>query len=269
MANENQAQAVGGYGYESDEVKLSTLHFGGNFGNCFMTKFEYNDHAGKEGAEGEALDIVFNIGGTEKNMRMFPVTKAFDKDNTEVTDPQHPAFIAAQKNFNAICVQILKCFKDEDSVKAALTKRINSFKEFCGILMAGVPKNFSEVPLDIFLQWQWSITGENDKTYLELPKKISYGRFVCKHEIPTSGEWTKVVTDSELYYIDATAKQVEENPELKKTAPRHSNFSRNQWFVNSKFFTQQKEEAGNVLNESAGNNNAASNTPAASGNPAW
>src|SRR5688500_17577353 len=99
MADNINEQVSGMYGYEDDTVKVSNLHFGGNFGKTFLTKFEHTFKGGKDGADQEALDITFNINGTDKSYRMFPITKAFDAQNNEVTDPNHDAFKEAVKNF--------------------------------------------------------------------------------------------------------------------------------------------------------------------------
>jgi hypothetical protein len=257
MADEKNVQGTPmGYGYEDDTVKQSTFHFGGNFGTCKLTKFEWTDKGGKKDESGnptagEALDIVFNIGGTEKSYRMFPVTKAFDENQVEVTDPTHPAFLAAAKNFNQICTQILKCFVDENDVKAGLSKRIASFKDFCAVLMGMLPKDYATKPLDIFLQYQWKIGGENNRTFLEIPKNIKQGKFLCAAVVPTSGAWTEIRNDKEMFYVDATEAQIKENPVLVSSAPRHPFFSRTEWFVNSNFATQQSEGGETTPNTSS------------------
>lgn len=233
-----------GYGFEDDNVQQSTMHFGGNFGHTYITKFELNTKAGKKDeqgnpTDGEALDVVFDINGTEKNYRLYPVLKAFDENNTEITDPKHPAFQKAMKNFSQICVQIMKCFVDENDVKAALAKRIESFKDYVGILIGLLPKNFSEKKLDIFLQWGWQITGENDKTYLEIPKKVQYGKFLCAAVEPVNGPWKLVTTEDGTEYRDGANN-------------KHPYFSRSVWFNESNFAKQQKEggDTANALNNS-------------------
>lgn len=238
------------FGYEDDTVKQSTFHFGGNFGKTFMTKFEWGDMFGKKNDDGtptpgEALDIVFNINGTDKSMRMFPVIKAFDDNNQEVTDPTNPAFITAQKVFNQICTQVMKCFIKEEELKAAIQKWATggtiTFKSFCGLLMSLLPKNYKEIPLDIFMQFQYNIKGDNKATYLEFPKKVSYGKFVVAAVKPTH-IWTEVRNTEELFYIDTTSEMIAANPNIVNTANRHP-FTRNKWFLESNFANQQKENA--------------------------
>ena len=263
-----QPQTEAMYGFSDDSVKLSTYHFGGNFGKTFITKFEFTNMAGKKvndiPTEGEALDITLNINGTERNLRIYPVTKAYDSDNNnaEIVDPTHPVFKTAVNEVNQICIQIMKCFVSENDLKAALQRRINSFKEFVGILMSMLPKNYNTIALDIFIQYQFAIKGDNQMTYLEIPKKTKYGCFICK-AVPATKEWTEIKTSKELYYVDATKQELENNPSLANTANRHPHFSRSEWFVNSNFANQQRlnGNASEVLNTATATN---TNTAAAS-----
>lgn len=250
------------YGFESDDVKQSTIHFGGNFGHTFMTKFEYTNKGGKKddsgnATDGEALDIVFDINGTEKSMRLFPVTKAFDENGQEVTDHKHPAFIKTVANFNQICVMIMKSYRDENDVKATLAKRFASFKDFVAILVGLLPKDFQTKPLDVFMQWQYKISGENDKTYLEFPKKVQQGKFICATVVPVGGEWKMVKTQEDgFYYQDGAGN-------------KHPYFSRSQWFMDSPYMTQQKEggDTANALNNNT--SPGAGGTPAATAGANW
>jgi hypothetical protein len=248
----NNEVVAAAYGFADDTVKLSTYHFGGNFGKTFITKFEFTNMAGKKvndvPTEGEALDILFNINGTERNMRIYPVTKAYDSENnnTEITDPTSPVFKAAVNEVNQICIQIMKCFVSENDLKAALARRISSFKEFVGILINMLPKNFKETPLDIFMQYQYAIKADNTMTYLEIPKKTKYGCFICK-AVPATKTWTEIKNEKELFYLDCTKEELEANPSLVNTATRHPHFSRSEWFVGSPFANQQRVDAASVL----------------------
>lgn len=218
-----------GYGYADDSAKPN-ISFGGNFGNTFLKKFEYITNAGKDGADGEALDIVFSINGSDKNYRIFPVTRVYAKDNTELT-PDSPdykgAMQEAMKELSQRVVQILKCFRTEEQVIAAFSVPIQSFEQYCAIAKAGLPSNFSETPLDIFMQYQWSITGTNTRTFLEIPKKTKYGKFVCAAVAPV-GVWKEERgADGSLFYKD-------------ESGNKHP-FERGKWFMESKFAHLQQE----------------------------
>lgn len=223
------------YGYQNDEpVQGSGVNFGLN-SEIRMVKFEYNPNCGKDGTPLEGLDIVFNNGARDINYRQFPVTKAFD-GGKEITDPKHPKFQEELNRFNSIITHIMLCFIPRENYSAALSKPIESFKDFCKVLMQLLPDNYSEIELDAFFQYQWQIKGENDKTYLELPKKTNYGKFLCKHLEPV-GEWKAIKADNPsdsnknaLYYKD--------------DAGNIHPFVRNGWFMNQPFAKQQKEDAG-------------------------
>lgn len=221
----------GSYGYEDDGGQQSGgLSFGLNAGVTNMVKFEFNPNGGKDGAEGEALDVVFNINGKDVSYRMFPVTKTFDKNNVEITDPRHPEMKRAMKEFNAVIVHILHAFVSKETLKVALGVPIGSFKQFCNVATNVLPKNFNEVNLDIFAQWQWQLTGDNNKTYLRLPKNMKHGKWVCPHIPPVGGEWEELRLNGALSYKDTDGN-------------KHP-FSRQKWFMESNFAEQQAEDEG-------------------------
>lgn len=229
--SEQAKNAPVGYGYATDEQRVSPFNFGGNFGVTKLTKFEWIPNAGKDGAEQEALDIVFNINGQDKSYRMFPVVKAFGKNQEEITDPSAPEFQDAVIDFNARVTHILHCYLEADAIKAAMARPIASFKEFCEIAMSLLPKNYNEQLLDIFLQYQWAL-GEKERTYLEIPTKMKQGRWITPAVAPIGGEWKKTVIEGAsdenkkaLFYVDGAGN---EHP-----------FFKNGWFMNNNYAKQQ------------------------------
>src|ERR1700749_4016466 len=90
------------YGYGEEEVKVSNLVFGLNAGQTFLTTFEWIPNGGKDGADQEALEIVFTVNGTEVKYRQFPVTRAFGKNREVITDPTATEFKEAMTSFNAV-----------------------------------------------------------------------------------------------------------------------------------------------------------------------
>jgi hypothetical protein len=185
----------GSYGYASDEVKVSPFNFGLNAGVTKLVKFEWIPNGGKDGAEQEALDIVFNINNTDKSYRKFPVVKAFGKNNEEITDPNAPEFKEALMDFNATITHVLHTFVDSDTIKAAFSRKIASFKEFAQIAMSLLPRDYKEIPLDIFLQFQWQIDEGQDKTFLDIPKKMKYGAWLSKAVAAAGGVWIEKRAD--------------------------------------------------------------------------
>lgn len=234
-----------GYGYGDDEAAIdssSGLNFGLNQ-NVFMTKFEYTKNGGKDGAEQEAMDIVFNVNGSDKSYRRFPITKAFIKGSPtkeETTDLKHPDMKEAFNDFNAITTHIMHNFVSDTDYKVAISIPITSFEQFCKILMGLLPQDYNRVSLDLFAGYQWQLTGENNKTYLEIPKKMKYGRWLSLHINPvnadgTPGEWIE---------NRKTNPQDNDSQALTYTdgAGNIHPFVRNGWYMNSNFATQQKEE---------------------------
>lgn len=227
------------YGYQNDEVSVSGLSFGLNQG-VKMIEFGYNPNCGKDGSEMEGLDIVFQVEDRKISYRQFPVKKVFVK-GVEITDANHPAMRVAFNDFSALMTHIMLCFVPLEDYKNALSKPTNSFKEFCETLKNILPKDFAEKELDLFAQYQFKIKGENTQTYLEIPRNLKHGKFLCA-TIPSTSGWQAVAipdpSDSlkmALYYKDGND----------KIHP----FTRTGWFMNSPFAKKQTEEgAGAVAN---------------------
>lgn len=239
------------YGFTSDEVKQEGgFSFGLNT-PAFLKEFKWIPNAGKDGSELEALEIIFEINGKEKSYRQFPITKAFLKDGGETTDPSTPEFRKEVQDFNAKIVHILHAFVDIDKIKAALSVPIADFKTFCKICEKILPSNYREIPLDIFMQYQWQISDGRDKTYLEIPRKMSYGAWLCaaKPGVQWVEKRADKITESTrkaIYYVNSENEK-EEHP-----------FFRNGWFALSNFANQQtSEKSFSGLSYSSQNNYSA------------
>ena len=248
---QNNGPAQAGYGYSEHIAKESAFVFGLNAGNVRLTKFEHTMHGGKDGAEMEAMDIMFTIDGVERGYRKFPVSRAYVKDDAtgqqvEVTDPNHPAIAAEKQLMSQVFTHIVGCFADKDDIKTALNVQIQSFKHFCEILKGLLPTNFPDHALDGFGVWQWQIGGEAKNTFLEFPKNMKHGRWLQASIAPV-GKWEKQqnpassLNEVALRYVDADGN-------------KHP-FTRNGWFMVSNFATQQKEQASagsQAMQDSAG-----------------
>ena len=174
---------------ESLKGKVGGGKFGLNTG--FITKLEYNPNAGKDGAAADAIDIVFLVGEKEFPNRIYDVTKVYDKDGNEITDSNDVEFI---KGYNALVTQnmavVLHALKavgvTQEMYEAAVKTPPTTFADWARIVTGLAPANFDKKPVDGFLEYQWSIKGDNDRTYLQLPKNMKGGRFLCA-SIP--GTW--------------------------------------------------------------------------------
>lgn len=240
----NEQQVNNDYGYQTDEVDQSRLSFGLNQG-VRLIKMEWIPNGGKDGAEQEALDIVFLINGKEKSYRKFPVTQAYDKDNQVVTDPTHEAMIDAKKDLSAVVVHILHAFVEDAVVRQGLSRKIDSFKDYCRIVAGILPANYKDKELDIFLQWGWNL-GDKKQTYLEIPTKMKSGKWLS----PSQGEGWKEIKVAEP--LTSTTNALYYTKEIDGKPVKHP-FIRNGWFMLSNFAKQQKQEgAGDEASSSLG-----------------
>lgn len=250
------------YGYVDDSAPSNGLIFGLNAGAARLSLFQWINNGGAGGAEGEALDIQFTIEGNERPMgyRMFPVTKAFIANNGgETTDPNHPDFKKAVKDFNQSITHIMHCFVSTEVLTVALGRPINNFKEFCKILESLLPKDFNKKPLDIFLQYDWQMKKEDQKmTYLGLPKKMAYGKWICPSVIPSEGSSWKA---------EKVADPSTDTPVALKYVDGEGNlhpFTRNGWFMLSNFANQQKSASVTAVDDIPTGGTEAAATPAPS-----
>lgn len=243
MSEEQEVQTGGlGYGYETDEVKVSNLSFGLNE-NTKMTKFQYIPNGGKDGAEQDALDIVFNINGTDKSYRMFPITKVYVKGEP-VEDQSHPAFVDAFRDFNARIIHILHAFVEDKKIRQALARKTSDFKSYISALASVLPPDFAEKDLHIFLQYQWQPSSGQTKTYLEIPTKMKQGPWLTP-AIP--GKWEERraekfndKTTKALWYVN-----VDGTPDEKGNLPEHL-FTKNGWFLSNPYGIQQGSSSVNT-----------------------
>ena len=217
----------GMYGFEDDKSKGGpVLNFGLNSNAASLTRFQYEPNGGKDGAAMAVLDVVFNIEGKDVSYKMFPVTKAFDNGN-EIVDPAHPKFQEAVKEFNASVIHIMKAFVTVETLRTALSTPINSFEQYCNVCANLLPPNFKDIKLDLFAQWQWQMTNENTRTFVNLPRNVKHGKWICKHIAPAGEKWKESKVNG-LKFIDDNG----------SVHP----FTRSKWFMESNFAKEQKED---------------------------
>lgn len=217
------------YGYQ-ESGDLTPGKQGGKFGlntGAFITKFELNENAGKDGAAADAIDFTVQVGEREFRHRFFPISKVFAKGGGEITDTNSEEYKKAMASevaqFNAVISDIVKVFVSEEDLKLALQVPIPTFKDFAKIVtrLVQATPNWQKKPVDVFLQYQWAPSGDNDKTYLELPKNVKQGVFI----VPSEGEGFKEErTSTHLKYV-------------KDDGTEHP-FKRGEWFVNNAFANQ-------------------------------
>lgn len=197
------------YGYVDDtDVSLKTKSggkFGLNAGTASLVKFEYNPNSGKDKSAGDALDIAMQVGEKEFTLKIYPVTKVYDSKSVEITDVNSKEYIdgynAKVKQDNAVMVHVLKSVGVTDEQIKSAVQNVTNFVEFITALVGLLPNDFNKKPIDLFLEYQWSISDSQDRTYLQLPKNMKGGYFAC---LALSGTWTEQKIDGKLTYTNET-----------------------------------------------------------------
>lgn len=235
--------------------------YGLNQGLARLVGALFLTNAGKDGSPGEAWEFTFAFAGAEKptNYRIYPfsgqVTVKENGVDKVITDPKNPKFIAAFNQYQATFLHIFRPFMSTDTIKKALSSlpQNASFQQFGLALCQVMPANFREVDLDIFLQYQYSISQSQTRTFLEIPKSIKHGLFIAPS---TVGKTYTPVTDKDgLRYViyQEGVQDANGNPAITETHP----FTRSSWFETSKFSYQQGES----------NDTSAANNPMGGGLP--
>lgn len=223
------------YGYVDSAAVTNSSSSNGKFGlnqGALVTKFEYNPNGGQDGSAGDCIDLTISINDAEYRRRYFPVTKAYGENNEEVTDPKAPEFVKEVNFLNATLMDICKVFVTEDEIKTALSnpaiKDFVSFAQALERLVKSKP-NWDKEPVDVFLQYQWSIKGDKEVTYLELPKtnSIKHGSWIVAH---INADFKQSTTDKGISYL--TSEGI-----------KHP-FKRSEWFATSNFGVRQDIRPG-------------------------
>lgn len=200
-----------GYGAIDDE-DASLKGGGGNYGkfglnqNCFFTKFEFNPNAGANGASMDAVDLNIKIEEKEFMKRIFDVdpNRQVYGTNGQLLNPGDPGFdeaiVKVKKQVSAVVIHAVKSLGvTQNEINAAFVNPVNSFKEWAIKLISLLPKDYTKRPVDVFLQYQWQISEGQNKTYLEIPKNLKDGKFLCP---AMPGIFEEVRNASGLYYYN-------------------------------------------------------------------
>lgn len=186
-----------GFGSVNDKDKslqskaTGMVKFGLNRG--FITKLEYNPNAGAGGGAGDAVDIHVKIGEREFRRRIFDVTRVYDSKGNLILDENSEEYIKKYNSeLNQVMGVIIHAVKatgvTQQQVDVALQTPLNNFADWSKVVTALVPVGFETRPVDVFLEYQWIIKENNDRTYLELPKNMKGGYFL-NPTLSSVGEW--------------------------------------------------------------------------------
>lgn len=214
--------------------------FGLNTGN--ITVFEFNDHAGRDNTEGNAVDITFMLGDKEYRRRIYEITRVYGR-NGEITDEDSEEYIKAYNNLLiqnlAVLTHVAKALGvSQTAIENKFKENAKSFEDWCKKLLSLVPSGYRDIQVDCFLEYQWTIAPGQEMTYLELPKNMKGGAFLVT-SAKYVGEWKE--------QREWTEKDGNGN-EVNKTGLRYTDnagnvhpFIRNKSFMESNKAKQQKE----------------------------
>jgi hypothetical protein len=189
---------------ESLKGKSGGGKFGLNHGN--ITKIEFTATAGKDSGPGNAVDIWVQIGEREYRRRLYETTTGlYGKKNVLIEPGQEgyaELYVEDMKQKMAVIVHAVKAIGvTQAQIDTIFTTPATSFTDWATKITSLVPAEFQKKPVDIFLEYQWEIGEDQDKTYPELPKNMKGGRFLDSSVAPV-GKWNEVRDEKGLHYKD-------------------------------------------------------------------
>lgn len=242
------------FGFQSDEGSELTMQSSGKFGlnqGCYLKFMEFNPNAGKDNAPANAIDYTILVGDREMKSRLYEPTGKMWFGNEQI-DEGHPEYARVlesnMRQIQATMTHILKAVSipEERIQKAVEAAEPETFAEFAKVVCGLVQPKHMDNPIDVFLQYQWTIRPGNTVTFLEVPKNMKGGRFLAPG---TDCEWKEVRDANGLHYENAQG-------------DRHP-FTRSASYMAGKFANQQRSgeddgkpstpsNAGQAMNHSWG-----------------
>lgn len=240
MANDNEFV----YGGAESAVQVQSFKFGLN-PKCTLVSITYNEDCRGENSTAElpveACDIVFMIGDKEFLHRIMS-PKGLYVDSVLSTTPESVKK-ALTENVVMPIGCILECFVSTSDIAKAFTttfpKLKFEFKNIINMFANLLPKGFENQLIDLFLQYEGDLREGQTRTYLKIAKNVKQGIFATKH---IEGEF-KAVVKTNPSNDDANALLY-----VREDGVKHR-FTRNGWFMKSKFAIQQQGAGGTTAPE--------------------
>ena len=242
------------FGFQSDEGNELVAQSSGKFGlnqECYLKSLEFNPSAGKNNAPANAIDYTILVGDREMKSRLYEPTGKmwFGSEQIDEGHPEYERVLESNmRQVQATITHILKAvgIPEERIQKAVEAAEPETFAEFAKVVCGLVQPKHMDNPIDVFLQYQWSIRPGNTVTFLEVPKNMKGGRFLAPG---TDCEWKEVRDANGLHYENARG-------------DRHP-FTRSASYMTGKFANQQRSgeddgkpstpsNAGQAMNHSWG-----------------
>ena len=198
-----------GWGYQNDNDESLKSKQGGKFAlnNALITKFEYNPNAGKDESAADAIDITVMVGDKEFRQRVYDITGDLFKGDNKISEGE-PGYVelynTEKTQREAVIIHTVKALgASEEQIQAALKNgNVVDFKSWAIALTGIKTADFATKPVDVFLEYQWTIGEGNERTFLQLPRNMKGGRFLCPHITPV-GAWEAVIDEDGLRYVDS------------------------------------------------------------------
>lgn len=195
------------FGVDAEDKNLQTKEggvFGLNTGN--ITKIAFVEE-NTEGKEFKAIDLSTKIGDREFYQRFFLNESVYGSGDSGLLNPGDEGYEDAYYNHYSQIVAVIKHALGAVGVsKEAIANSLsnignNQLVEGMKKLVELAPSDIASKPVDIFLEYQWSIPEGKDRTYLMLPKNMKGGEFLTASVAPV-GKWEEVRTSEGMHYVD-------------------------------------------------------------------
>jgi hypothetical protein len=198
----------------------SNLKFGLNTGT--VKSITFNNQAGKNNTERNAVDITMEVEGIELRTRIFDPSQGELKKGLITVKKGDAGYETAYKDAMSQAVASVKSTVKSigltDEKIAAVTQGITSFEGWAKKVISILPSSYKTVPVDIFLEYQWSISEGQNRTFLQLPSNLKGGRFICPH---VEGEFKETKNEKgEMIYV---SKEGEQHPFIRSKSFMESN----------------------------------------------
>lgn len=190
-----QVNLFGAVNDQDDSLKAKSP--GGELGlnTARISLLAFVDDAGKDNAPGNAVDIHVMLGEREYRRRIFEITRVYGRDGEVIEDTESDAYKTRYKNDTlqalGMIVHAVKAVGvTQDQLNTALAGGKSGFAEWAQTVVGLIPSNYEERPVDMFLEYEWVISGDNNRTFLQLPKNMKGGNWLTASIKPV-GSWSK------------------------------------------------------------------------------
>lgn len=182
----------------------SGLKFGLNTG--VVDTFQFVKDAGKDGAPANAVYIHVKSGDSKPvRLRLYvdPSPYYFGKGDLQISKGEEgydELYYADMTQKVAVIKQVLHALGvDNTKINAVINENdiVGSIERMVNLAPAGYDKK----EVDFFLEWQWQIGNNQERTFLEFPKNMKGGKAMVAAIKPV-GKWKEVVNEDGLSYKD-------------------------------------------------------------------